>query len=104
MSGSEICFMTATDMARCIREKQLSATEVMQAHLAQIERINPQVNAIVTLRREEALAAAKRSDEAVSRGDGLGPLHGLPVAHKDAVHTAGIRTTFGSPIFQDFVP
>ena len=104
MSGSEICFMTATDLARCIREKQLSATEVMQAHLAQIERINPQVNAVVTLEGEQALAAAKKSDEAVSRGGALGPLHGLPVAHKDAVHTAGMRTTFGSPIFKEFVP
>lgn len=77
----------------------------MQAHLAQIERVNPKVNAIVTLiDGEEALAKARDADQQLASGAEVGPLHGLPVAHKDLEETAGIRTTFGSPIFRDNVP
>jgi len=76
----------------------------MEAHLAQIERINPQVNAIVTLLSEQAMDQAAVADEALAHGEEVGPLHGLPVAHKDLHLTKGIRTTFGSPIFRDFVP
>jgi amidase len=77
---------------------------VTAAYLARIERENPRVNAIVTLHGDEAMAAARRADEAQARGDELGPLHGLPVAHKDSFLTRGMRTTFGSTIFRDFVP
>src|SRR5262245_53933530 len=101
---SNICFMTATELAQAIRTKQLSAREVMEAHLAQIERVNPKVNAIVTLLPEQALAQAKAADEALAQGEAVGVLHGLPIAHKDLVNTKGIRTTSGSPIFKDFVP
>src|SRR5262249_8530562 len=73
-------------------------------HLRQIERINPRVNAIVTLTAELAQALAREADEVIARGETLGPLHGLPVAHKDLQETAGIRTTYGSRIYQDFVP
>src|SRR5262245_6683910 len=101
---SNICFMTATELAQAIRTKQLSAREVMEAHLAQIERVNPKVNAIVTLLPEQALMQARAADEALARGEAVGVLHGLPIAHKDLVNTKGIRTTSGSPIFKDFVP
>ncbi len=104
MPDNEICFATAHDLARLIRERQLSAREVMEAHLRQIERVNPSVNAIVTLVPERALAGADAADAALARGDDVGVLHGLPVAHKDLVPTKGIRTTFGSPIFADNVP
>ncbi len=100
----QICFLTAVEMARLIRTKKLSARELMAAHLKQIHRVNPAVNAIVTLVAEQAMEGAQRADDAVSRGDALGPLHGLPVAHKDLFETAGIRTTMGSPIFKDYVP
>src|SRR5580658_923975 len=102
--GPDICFLTATEMADMIRRKKLSARETLDAHLKQIERVNPQVNAIVTLVAEQAMENARKADEAQARGAALGPLHGLPVAHKDLVETAGIRTTFGSPIFKDYVP
>ena len=102
--SNDICFMPATEMAHSIRKRQLSAVEVMQAHLARIDQLNGSLNAIVTLLPEQAMAAAKQADDAVARGDELGLLHGLPIAHKDALLTAGIRTTFGSPIFEDFVP
>jgi amidase len=101
---SEICFLTATEMARRIRSKELSAREVLEAHLHQIERVNPKVNAIVTLVADQARQQALRLDEAAARGEFHGPLHGLPIAHKDLVETKGIRTTFGSPIFKDYVP
>src|SRR5579862_985066 len=87
-----------------MRSKELSAREVMEAHLAQVARVNPQVNAIVTLVPDQALEQALRADEAVAHGEFLGPLHGLPIAHKDLAETRGIRTTFGSPIFKDYVP
>jgi len=101
---SDICFLTATETAALIRQKKLSALEVMEAHLRQIERVNPTVNAIVTLVADRALANARKADEAQARGAALGPLHGLPVAHKDLFDTAGIRTTYGSRIFKDHVP
>ncbi len=104
MSANELCFLTATELAQLIRTKQLSAQEVMEAHLAQIERVNPTVNAIVTLLPEVALANAKAADAQLARGEAVGPLHGLPVAHKDLVETKGIRTTRGSPLFKDYIP
>src|SRR5262245_55727874 len=104
MSESELCLQTAAELAGRIRAREVSCVEVMQAHLAQIERVNPHVNAIVTLLPEQALAGARAADVALARGEAVGPLHGLPIAHKDLVLTKGIRTTFGSPIFRDFVP
>jgi len=101
---SSICFLSTVEMARLIRTKKLSAREVLTAHLKQIERVNPKVNAIVTLVPELAAAAAAKADEMQARKEPLGPLHGLPVAHKDLLETRGIRTTFGSPLYKDNVP
>ena len=100
----ELCFMTATELAARIRARQVSVVEVVRAHLAQIERVNPKVNAIVTLTAQRALDEARARDAALARGDTPGPLFGLPVAHKDLVPTRGIRTTYGSPIYRDHVP
>ncbi len=100
----EICGLSATEMARRLRRKELSAREVLEAHLRQIELVNPKVNAIVTLVADQALDCARRLDESAAHNNFAGPLHGLPVAHKDLFATKGIRTTFGSPIFTDFVP
>lgn len=104
MSQRELCFLEATELVRRIRAKDVSCVEVMEAHLAQIERINPRVNAIVTLLPERALAGARAADAALARGEPLGALHGLPIAHKDLVPTQGIRTTYGSPIYKDHIP
>src|SRR5580765_813462 len=101
---SDICHLSAVEMARLVRARELSAREVLSAHLAQIERVNPTVNAIVTLVADQAMEQARLADEAMARGREVGPLHGLPIAHKDLQPTKGIRTTFGSPIFRDFVP
>lgn len=104
MADDSLCFLDAVELARMIREREVSARDLMAAHLAQVELVNPKVNAIVTLVADRAMAAAAAADEVTARGAETGPLHGLPVAHKDLVNTAGIRTTFGSPIYRDHVP
>ena len=76
----------------------------MEAHIEQIEDINPKVNAIVTLDVDNGLKEADAADKAIGRGDDVGLLHGIPVAHKDLVPTKGMRTTFGSPLYSDYVP
>src|ERR1700730_4375972 len=101
---SSICFTSAVEMARLIRAKKLSAREALAVHLKQIERVNPKVNAIVTLVPEMAAEAAAKADEMQARNEKLGPLHGLPVAHKDLLETRGIRTTFGSLLYKDYIP
>lgn len=101
----DICFMPAVDQAEAVRKKHISAAELMRAHLDQIERINPKVNALVTMVSEdEAMSRAREADEALARGDETGPLHGLPMVHKDLLVTKDITTTFGSPIYRDYVP
>ncbi len=103
-AAPDICFMTAVEIASMIRKKALSSREVLEAHLLQIERVNPQVNAIVTLVLDQAKNGARKADQAQAKGAPLGPLHGLPIAHKDLMDTAGIRTTYGSPIYKDHIP
>jgi amidase len=97
----DICFTPAHQLARLIRARKLSATEVMRAFIAQIERVNPKVNAIVTFLPEQALSAAKKLDRKKAFD---GPLSGLPIAYKDLVPTRGVRTTYGSTIYRDNVP
>jgi amidase len=104
MSASEICYLTASQQRQKLLDGELSAREIMNAHLAQIERVNPKVNAVVTLLPERAIEGAAEADEKQARGEELGPLHGLPIAQKDLVETKGIRTTYGSPIYADNVP
>ncbi len=102
--AEELCDRTAVELARMIRHHEVSAREVLDAHLERIDRWNPIVNAIVTRTTDLARARAAELDEALARGEEPGPLHGLPIAHKDLVDTAGIRTTYGSPIYADHVP
>lgn len=101
---AELCFMPARQLAGMIRDREISCTELLEAHLGQIERFNPTVNAIVTEVAENARAAAVKADECLSRGESQGPLHGLPVAHKDLFETKGIRTTWGSPLHRTTIP
>jgi amidase len=95
---------TARDLAAAIARRELSAREVVAAHLERIDRVNPRLNAIVSLRPEAALADADAADRRLARGERPGPLHGLPIAIKDLEDTAGIRTTYGSRLFADHVP
>jgi amidase len=100
----DLVFSSTTQLAAAIRAGRVSATEVLQAHLAQIERHNPPLNAIITLDAERAHARAREADEALARGEVWGPLHGVPFTLKDAHATAGMRTTVGFPPLADHVP
>jgi amidase len=100
----EIVFASTTELAAAIRTRQLSAVEVLAAHLAQIARHNPALNAVVTLDAERAEQRAREADAALARGELWGLLHGVPFTLKDAHSTAGMRTTVGFPPFANFVP
>ncbi len=96
--------LPAALLAGHLRSGELSAEEVVRDALERIETHNTALNAVVTLCPERALEHARRADRRRLRGEPLGPLHGLPIAHKDLVNTAGIRTTYGSPLFRDHIP
>jgi amidase len=104
MSDTSLAQKSARELAGLIRTRAVSPVEVLEAHLAAIERLNPKVNAVVTLVEERARAEAKAAEAAVMRNEQLGALHGLPIGIKDNTLTAGIRTTFGSPPYKDHVP
>ncbi len=97
-------FWTASELARRIRARDISAEEALSLCVARIDRENPRLNAIITLDLERARARAVEADAALSRGETLGPLHGVPFTLKDCHSTAGVRTTIGAPPFRDYVP
>jgi len=100
----DLCFASATELLRLYRTRKASPLETMQAILTQIDRVNPQVNAIVTLARESALAEARKATRALPRRVELPPLFGVPIVIKDLTITRGLRTTYGSKIYADHVP
>ncbi|MGN6680267.1 MAG: amidase [Streptosporangiaceae bacterium] len=102
----ELCFTPAVELRALLRRGQLSSRELVGALLDRIERVNPAVNAFVTLLGEKALEQAGLADELAAKAGGaeLGALHGIPVTVKDLTPTAGVRTTFGHPAFRDHVP
>ena len=104
MKVTELCFLSATEMAAAVKKKKLSPVEIVDALLARIEKVNPKVNAYCTVVPEMAREAAKKAETKVMRGEKVGPLHGVPVSIKDLTITAGIRTTWGSKIYEHFVP
>ena len=104
MADATLTSKSARELAALIKARAVSPVEVLDAHLASIEHLNPKLNAIVTLAAEQALASARVAEAKVVRNDPIGPLHGLPIGIKDVTLTAGIRTTFGSPLFKDNVP
>jgi len=104
MGENEIYYRDATDLAELIRERQVSAVEVMRAHLDRIEAVNPGVNAVVTVAAEQALAAARAADRAVAAGGAVGALHGVPFTVKDSLDVEGMVAARGSSLFRDRVP
>jgi amidase len=102
--SEELCFTPATELAAMVRRREVSARELLDAHLDRIAKVNPSINAIVTLDPEGARAEAEAADRRLAAGEEVGPLHGLPTAHKDTHVTGGMRTTWGSPVYADFVP
>jgi len=103
-AADDILFTSATSIARAIREREVSAVEVVQAHLDRIDAVNPALNAVVMLCAERALDEARDADAALARGDALGPLHGVPMTVKDSHDTEGVVSTGGTLGRRDFVP
>jgi amidase len=101
---ADLTFTPAVDLLRLYRAGKASPLEVMRAVLARIDLVNPRVNAVVTLVRESALREARRATAALRRGGALSPLFGIPVGIKDVTPTRGIRTTYGSKLFEEHVP
>jgi amidase len=102
--GDDLCRRTASDLAALLHAGQVSAREVVTAHLDRLAQVDGRVNAVVTVTAEQAVARARELDETFAHDGPVGPLHGLPVAHKDLFATRGVRTTSGSLAFQDNVP
>lgn len=100
----DLPFLTATALRRLIQRREVSCREVLDAHLVRIDEVDPHLGAIVTRCDDRARADADRLDDLISRGEDPGPLAGLPVAHKDLFPVAGLRTTFGSRLFEHHVP
>src|SRR5579872_1381746 len=96
--------MSARELATHVKSRSISPVEIVDACLETIDRLNPTLNAVVTLATDAARSYARAAESAVMRGDKLGIMHGLPIGVKDVTLTAGIRTTYGSPIYKDFVP
>ncbi|MEW6265176.1 MAG: amidase [Thermodesulfobacteriota bacterium] len=104
MSGSELCFLTLAGQASLVRRREVSPVEVLASVLRQIERLDRRVKAYITVMSDSALAAAQAAEHEIAQGHYRGPLHGLPLALKDLIHTEGVRTTAGSKIMRDFIP
>ncbi|MFM9884527.1 MAG: amidase [Burkholderiales bacterium] len=102
--ASTLTALSATELSLRIRSKALSPVDVVRAHLDAIERLNPAVNAICTVTADRALRDAALAEQSIVDGKTLGPLHGVPVGIKDVTATAGVRTTYGSPLFADHIP
>ncbi|WP_248311787.1 amidase family protein, partial [Bosea sp. ASV33] len=101
---TEPCDLSAVAARALIGAKKLSARELLDSCIRRMDAIDPAVNAMVARDDDKARKDAGAADEATARGDALGPLHGLPVGIKDLENTAGLRTTYGSALYRDFVP
>ncbi len=104
MNSVDICRMSALAIAEAIRTKKISPVEIMDVVLRRIEKLNPKVNAFCALGIESSRRQAAEAEKAVTRGDRLGPLHGVPVSIKDLIFTKDFPTTGGSRIYADFIP
>ena len=104
LMASELTFASLTQAAEAIRDGKITSLELTEHIIQRIERHNPPLNAIVTFTKTEAIAQAKAADEALARGDVLGPLHGVPITIKDCFEVAGVRTTAGAKRLSDHVP
>lgn len=104
MTDPELCGLSAGEIAAAIRAKDLSPVDVVRSCLERIEAVNPKLNCFCFVYGEEALAAARKAEDAVMKGEALGPLHGVPIAFKDMTPTKGKRTTLGSYLYENWIP
>ena len=104
MDATELCFLSAGQLSRLIQRKEVSPVEVVEAHLARIDTLEPRLNSFITLLPEQAMAAARQAEREIGEGRYRGPLHGIPLGLKDLYYVRGVRNTSGSRIFDDFIP
>ena len=104
MANNDIYYTSASELGERIRRRELSPVEVVEAHLARIEALEPRLNSFITLMADDARAAARQAESELERGEYRGPLHGIPLGIKDAYDTRGVRTTYGCEFFKDHVP
>jgi aspartyl-tRNA(Asn)/glutamyl-tRNA(Gln) amidotransferase subunit A len=104
MARTDIPFLSATELAAHLENKQISPVEAVEAYLSRIEQVGPKVNAYITVCAEQARQAAQQAEAEIARGYYRGPLHGVPVAVKDQIHTRGILTTDASKVRAEFIP
>jgi aspartyl-tRNA(Asn)/glutamyl-tRNA(Gln) amidotransferase subunit A len=104
LPGNELCYLSFREAAQLLRRRKISTVELLNAILERIDRLNPELNAFITVAAERALADAQRAQREISRGGNRGPLHGIPLLIKDNIETQGIRTTAGSKILANFIP
>lgn len=104
LNKNDLCFTPAHKLREAIKKKEISPVEIVETILARLENINAQVNAFCTVVPEMALRAAQKAEAEMTTGQEIGPLHGIPVSIKDLTITAGIRTTFGSKIYENYIP
>ncbi|MFX1428272.1 MAG: amidase, partial [Promethearchaeota archaeon] len=104
MNKEDICFMPAYEMVERIRSQEITSLEITETIIERIKKINPIVNAYCTPTYDLARDMAKNADKAVKKGEKLGSLHGIPTSIKDLMQTKGIKTTFGSKLYEDFIP
>ena len=104
MTNDDLCFLSIAELGGLLRARTISPVEVTEAHLARIARLNPTLNAFVTVMADQAREAAKRAEAELAAGHWRGPLHGVPIGVKDIFDTAGVRTTIGSSFYRDNVP
>jgi len=97
-------FKNAHELVDLIKKKELSSVELLETLLKRVEQVNPDLNAVVTLDADRAMDKAKKADEALSKGEDLGPLHGMPMTIKDAYSVEGVVSTGGNPSWKDYVP
>ena len=97
-------FTTISEVSQRVRRREISPVEITRECLERIERMNPVLNAFITVMGESALAEARRAEGEISRGEWRGPLHGVPIALKDLIDTAGVRTTAASGLYKNRVP
>ncbi len=103
-SANQLPLLELAEVSQAVQKKEISPVELTRACLAQIERLNPELNAFITVTAESALAEAQRAEAEIMRGEWKGPLHGIPLAVKDLAETAGVRTTAASKVLKDYVP
>jgi amidase len=97
-------FQSAVNLVKAIQDKKISSSELLELYIQRYERLNPSINAIVETDFETALRRAHQADEALAKNENWGPLHGLPMTIKDYINVIGLHTTYGSPMFKDYLP